>query len=93
MILVLNSGLFGRNVRFLRTKRRMTEESFAETMEITPSAVSATESGELLDIDAALAARICDFFGFDMMAMLDFDFENPKYPELGCEPPCPQEPS
>ena len=70
MIIVLNSDVFGKNVRYLRQKEKISMFRLARHLEIPVWTLYRIEQGRLLDLDDLLVQWIGKTFSVDMQTMI-----------------------
>jgi len=70
----LNSTKVCRNIRYLRTKRRMTQKALAQCLRIEPIEVRHLESEKSLPVmDYDVLCRVCAFFGVGIQDLMETD--------------------
>ena len=70
MMIVLNSDVFGKNVRYLRQKEKISMFRLARHLELPVWTLYRIEQGRLLDLDDLLVQWICKTFSVDMHTMI-----------------------
>lgn len=75
MILVLNSGTFGKNLKYLRETKHLSQTELANILGIYPEAIQYLEAGTILDLDSKLFRKVCTYFQVGMMAIMDDDLQ------------------
>lgn len=70
MMIVLNSDVFGKNVRYLRQKEKISMFRLARHLEIPVWTLYRIEQGRLLDLDDLLVQWICKTFSVDLQTMI-----------------------
>lgn len=78
MILEIGSNLFGKNLRYLRKKRRISQKALAQMVGINCYTLRGIESGRICPVlELETFIRICDLFGADHDDMVHQDFSEP----------------
>lgn len=70
MIIILNSGIFGKNVRYLRRKQNMSIFRLAGQLALPVWTLYRIEAGRLRDLEDVLVRRICSLFSREMQTMV-----------------------
>ena len=70
MMIILNSGIFGKNVRYLRRKRKMSMFHLARQLELSPWQLYRIEQGRTLELEDLLMKWICSALSEDMQTMI-----------------------
>ena len=65
--------LFGKNLKALREEKKLTQEKFAEKIDISSRALSAIECGKNF-VTAETIAKICTALEVSPKQLFDFDF-------------------
>lgn len=70
MVIILNSDVFGKNVRYLRRKQKMSIFRLARHLELPVWTLYRIETGKLRSLEDLLVQWICKIFSVDMHTMI-----------------------
>ena len=75
MIIVTNSDILGKNIRYLRRKHWMTRKKLAALVQWDADAMKAMEKGKLRDIEQDTLFSICRLFDVDVMTLMTVELK------------------
>lgn len=75
MIIVTNSDILGKNIRYLRRKNWMTRRKLASLVRWDAASIKAMEKGQLRDIEKDTLFLLCRLFETDVMTMMTVDLK------------------
>ena len=78
MIIVTNSDILGRNIRYLRRKHWMTRQKLAALVKWDAGAMKALETGKSRDIDDRALFQLCQHFDLDAMLLMTEELKKKK---------------
>ena len=70
MIIILNSDIFGKNVHYLRRKRKLSIFRLARQLELSVRQLYRIEQGRVLELEDLLVKWICTALSEDMQTMI-----------------------
>ena len=73
MIVVLNSGCFGRNLEYLRKRESMSRFRLARLLNLSVLDLFCVEKGNLRDVDFEVLQKISRLFQVDLQSLLESD--------------------
>ena len=72
-IFVANDEIMGKNIAYLRKKKRISRKLFAEMMGMTNLSLKCIEQGRIYEIPLRAFMNICKFFDLEPATLLDID--------------------
>ena len=70
--------MFGKKLKMLRKKNRLTQANLAKKLNISPSTIGMYEQGRR-EPDSAMLVKIADFFSVSVDYLIDFKKDNKKH--------------
>lgn len=76
MIYVLNNRNFGKNIRFLREREKLSKEALSEMIDTCPEILEEIEQGNQLDIEYEMIDALVRIFHTEVEILIGDEIQN-----------------